>query len=78
MRGREVADQRESVVQAVRGEVMPWTQKQVRYLESKGSPLSAMQRAVMNQELHANPSMGHAKKGSSVLKRAAAHASRRE
>jgi len=56
---------------------MPWTQQQTKFLLSGGSPLSTLQRAKMTAELHANPEMGHAKKGSSALKRAAAQASRR-
>ena len=50
---------------------MPWTRRQVRYLESSGSPLTADQKAKMNSELHANPKMGHAKKGSAELKKRA-------
>jgi hypothetical protein len=42
---------------------MPWTRKQVKYLLSKGSPLSGSQREKMLGELHANPAMGHKKKG---------------
>ncbi len=42
---------------------MPWTRKQVKYLLSKGSPLSGEQRSKMVSELHANPAMGHKKKG---------------
>jgi len=38
---------------------MPWTRKQVKYLLSKGSPLSGGQRTKMKGELHNNPSMGH-------------------
>ena len=41
---------------------MPWTQKQVRYLLSSGSPLSGQQKTKMKAELHADPAMGHAKK----------------
>lgn len=48
---------------------MPWTRKQVKKLLSKGSPLSVAQQAKMKGELHANPSIGHAKKGSIELKR---------
>lgn len=48
---------------------MPWTRKQVKYLMSSGSPLSKGQKSKMVGELHANPSMGHKKKGSSALKR---------
>ena len=49
---------------------MPWTRKQVKYLLSdKVSPLSAEQKAKMKRELHANPSMGHMKKGSKKLTR---------
>jgi hypothetical protein len=51
---------------------MPWTRKQVKYLLSdKVSPLSAAQKAKMKRELHANPAMGHEKKGSKALNRAA-------
>ena len=48
---------------------MPWTRRQVKYLLSSGSPLSGEQKSKMVGELHANPGLGHAKKGSSVLKR---------
>jgi hypothetical protein len=36
---------------------------------SSVSPLSGDQQAKMKAELHADPSMGHAKKGSAALKR---------
>lgn len=49
---------------------MPWTRRQVKYLLSKGSPLSSQQQDKMHQELHANPAMGHMKKGSSRLAQA--------
>lgn len=42
---------------------MPWTEKQVRYLLSKVSPLKSAQKIKMKGELHANPAMGHKKKG---------------
>ena len=42
---------------------MPWTRRQTKYLLSKGSPLSAAEKEKMKRELHANPSMGHKKKG---------------
>jgi len=48
---------------------MPWTRKQVKKLLSSGSPLSSAQKAKMKRELHANPSMGHKKKGSAAMKR---------
>lgn len=48
---------------------MPWTRKQVRYLESSGSPLTQAQKDKMNAELHANPAMGHMKKGSKAMKK---------
>lgn len=48
---------------------MPWTRKQVKYLLSSGSPLSSEQRAKMKSELHADPAMGHKKKGSPDLSR---------
>lgn len=48
---------------------MPWTRKQVKRLLSNGSPLSGDQKEKMKGELHADPQMGHAKKGSAALKR---------
>lgn len=48
---------------------MPWTRQQVKYLLSSGSPLSAQQQSNMKSELHANPAMGHKKKGSAALKK---------
>lgn len=42
---------------------MPWTRTQVKYLLSKGSPLSGKQKTKMEGELHANPEMGHMEKG---------------
>lgn len=48
---------------------MPWTPKQVRYLLSSVSPLTPAQKAKDKAELHTNPQMGHAKKGSEELKR---------
>ena len=48
---------------------MPWTAKQIRYLLSSASPLTAAQKAKDKAELHANPAMGHARKGSEELKR---------
>jgi hypothetical protein len=47
----------------------PWTRKQVKLLLSKASPLKPEQKTKMIGELHANPSMGHAKKGSQELKK---------
>ena len=47
---------------------MPWTRKQVKLLLSSGSPLSPEQQDKMKAELHANPKLGHAKKGSKGLK----------
>ena len=41
---------------------MPWTRQQVKYLLSKGSPLSSGQKKKMKGELHRNPSMGRKKK----------------
>lgn len=49
---------------------MPWTRRQVRFLESSGSPLSSAQKDKMNRELHEDPALGHAKKGSSEMKKA--------
>lgn len=48
---------------------MPWTRQQVKYLLSKGSPLTAQEKEKMKGELHANPAMGHMKKGSKQMKR---------
>lgn len=48
---------------------MPWTPKQVRLLLSRYSPLTAGQQDKMKAELHQNPAMGHARKGSQELKR---------
>lgn len=43
---------------------MPWTPKQTRYLLSSVSPLTGQQRKKMLGEIHGNPAMVHAKKGS--------------
>lgn len=51
---------------------MPWTERQVRYLESSGSPLTAAQKSKMNSELHQDPSLAHHQKGSSAMKKPAA------
>ena len=48
---------------------MPWTEQQVRYLLSSGSPLAAVQKENMKTELHSNPALGHAHRGSRALKR---------
>jgi hypothetical protein len=48
---------------------LPWTRRQVKKLLSKGSPLTEEQQAKMKRELHENPSLGHAKKGSRALKK---------
>ena len=48
---------------------MPWTRQQVKYLLSSGSPLTSGQQTKMKGELHADPAMGHKKKGSSALKK---------
>lgn len=50
---------------------MPWTRKQVRFLESSGSPLTPEQKTKMNAELHEDPAMGHERKGSPALKKSA-------
>jgi hypothetical protein len=51
---------------------MPWTRQQVKYLlDKKISPLTRQQRAKMVSELHADPAIGHEKKGSLSLKQAA-------
>ena len=48
---------------------MPWTRQQVKYLLSKVSPLTKTEKTKMVGELHANPKLGHAKKGSAALKK---------
>jgi hypothetical protein len=48
---------------------MPWTRKQVKLLLSQYSPLNPAQKSKMHRELHADPAMGHAKKGSQELKK---------
>lgn len=48
---------------------MPWTRRQVRYLLSSGSPLTGEQKTKMKGELHADPAMGHKRKGSAALKK---------
>lgn len=48
---------------------MPWTRKQVKLLLSQASPLTEAQKAKMVAELHADPSLGHARKGSPELKK---------
>jgi hypothetical protein len=50
----------------------PWTPRQVRFLESSGSPLTAAQKDKMNAELHANPLLGHNQKGSAAMKKSPA------
>jgi len=50
---------------------VPWTRKQVKKLLSSGSPLSKKQKAKMKRELHANPEMGHKKKGQPMNRYAA-------
>lgn len=51
---------------------MPWTRKQVKLLLSDASPLSGGQKTNMLGELHANPAMGHMKKGSMAMNKPAA------
>lgn len=48
---------------------MPWTPRQVKLLLSDKSPLTPEQKEKMQKELHDNPSLGHARKGSKALKR---------
>jgi len=48
---------------------MPWTRLQVKYLLSSGSPLSSGQKDKMKRELHANPKMGHKRKGEKLTLR---------
>jgi len=53
---------------------MPWTQQQVKYLLSEGSPLKASQKSKMKSELHEDPSMGHKQKGYEKQKAAESNA----
>lgn len=48
---------------------MPWTRKQVKLLLSKASPLTSAQQKKMKGELHSDPALGHAKKGSKALRK---------
>lgn len=48
---------------------MPWTRKEVKYLLSKVSPLEPDQQQSMKDELHADPKLGHARKGSPELRK---------
>jgi hypothetical protein len=41
---------------------MPWTPRAKRFLLSSGSPLTQAQKDKMKDELHADPSLGHAEK----------------
>ena len=50
---------------------MPWTRKQVKFLFSSGSPLTGEQKEKMHRELHADPALGHERKGSAQMKRKA-------
>jgi hypothetical protein len=56
---------------------MPWTRRQVRKLLSRGSPLTEAQQEKMKGELHADPALGHARKGSAALKKLASRAARK-
>lgn len=46
---------------------MPWTPKQFRFLMSSGSPLTEAQKNKDKAEAHSDPSLVHARKGSSRL-----------
>lgn len=48
---------------------MPFSRKEVKFLFSSGSPLSAVQKERMHGELTENPAMGHMTKGSAAMKR---------
>jgi len=48
---------------------MPYTRREVKFLFSSGSPLTAEQKAKMESELHADPALGHETKGSATMKR---------
>lgn len=49
----------------------PWTRQQIKFLLSKVSPLTGKQKTKMKNELHENPGLGHARKGSEELHEAA-------
>lgn len=46
---------------------MPWTNRQFRFLMSKGSPLTEEEKDKDKAEAHADPSMVHMRKGSSRM-----------
>jgi hypothetical protein len=48
---------------------MPYTRREVRFLESSASPLTQTQKDKMNRELHDDPSLGHHTKGSPTMKK---------
>ena len=48
---------------------MPWTRKQIKLLLSKYSPVDSADQDKIKAELHENPALGHAKKGSEEMKR---------
>jgi hypothetical protein len=48
---------------------MPWTPRQFRFLMSSVSPLTTAQKEKDKAEAHADPSLVHHKKGSSMAKR---------
>lgn len=47
----------------------PWTRAQIRLMLSKYSPVDEAEQAKIKRELHENPALGHAKKGSKELKK---------
>lgn len=53
---------------------MPWTRQQTKFLLSSGSPLKPSQKKKMVGELHANPAMGHMKKGTLALSKSGKNA----
>jgi len=48
---------------------MPFTRREVRFLFSSGSPLSTEKKEKMKAELHADPALGHQRRGSAAMKR---------
>ena len=52
---------------------MPWTEAQVRYLLSKGSPLSEEEKKKMKRELHEHPEWGHKRRGERLEKKLGGH-----
>ena len=48
---------------------MPYTQREVRFLLSSASPFSNNKKDEVKTELHADPALGHQRRGSEAMKR---------